>query len=85
MTTNVYETTVSMLKDMPENDLMVIKEFVTRLSSKSEIRQEMYNPYKPLAREEIIEQLSIAKKHADEGKVMDAYEVSSSIRKKYGL
>ena len=85
MTTNVYESTVSMLKEMPENDLMVVREFIKRLVSKGEVRNEMYNPYKPFTREEVIEQLTIARKHADEGKIMEAYEASSNIRKKYGL
>lgn len=43
------------------------------------------NPYKPLIREEIIEQLAIARQHADEGKTMDAHKASSNIREKYGL
>ena len=47
--------------------------------------KEMYNPYKPLTREEIIEQLSIARKHADEGQVLDAHQVSANVREKYGL
>ena len=43
------------------------------------------NPYKPLTREEIIEQLAIARQHADVGKTMDAHKASSNIREKYGL
>lgn len=85
MITNIYESTVSMLKGIPENDLMVVREFIGRLASKAETKKEMYNPYKPLAREEIIEQLAIARKHADDGMVIEAHEASSNIRKKYGL
>ena len=44
-----------------------------------------YDPYRPLAREEIIERLTAARKHAEEGKVMEAHRVSSDIRAKYGL
>ena len=85
MTKNVYESTVSMLRGMPDNDLMVVREFVKRLVSKADAKKEMYNPYKPLTREEIIEQLATARKHAEAGQVMDAHEASSNIRKKYGL
>ena len=85
MTKNVYESTVSMLRGMPDNDLMVVREFINRLASKADIKKEMYNPYKPLTREEIIEQLATARKHADAGLVMDAHEASSNIREKYGL
>ena len=80
-----YDATVSLMKDMTESDLLVIKEFVKRLSSKADIRKELYNPYKPLTREEILEQLAIAKMHAEEGRVMDAHEASENVRAKYGL
>ncbi|SEA91029.1 hypothetical protein SAMN05216349_1515 [Oribacterium sp. KHPX15] len=49
------------------------------------LRKEMYNPYKPLTREEVIEQLAIAKKHADEGRVMEGHRASANIREKYGF
>ena len=48
--------------------------------SKTEHRRELYNLYKPLTREEILEQLAIARKHAEEGRVVDAHEASNSIR-----
>ncbi|MBR3307220.1 MAG: hypothetical protein IKI75_08215 [Lachnospiraceae bacterium] len=48
--------------------------------SETEHRRELYNPYKPLTREEILEQLAIAGKHAEEGLVLDAHEASNSIR-----
>ncbi len=37
-----YEATVSMIQNLPEADLLVINEFVKRLSSKEEIRKERY-------------------------------------------
>ena len=85
MTTSVYESTVLKMRGLEDTDLLVVCEFIDRLSSKNKIRKEMYNPYKPLTREEIIEQLSIAKRHADEGKVMEAHQASENVRKKYGL
>ena len=85
MATSVYESTVSMMKGMEDTDLLIVKEFINRLASKEQIKKEMYNPYKPLTREEIIEQLSAARKQADEGRVMDAHTVSANIREKYGL
>ena len=48
-------------------------------------RKELYNPIGLYTREEIIEQLEIARKHAYEGKVMDAKQASFNIREKYGL
>ena len=80
-----YEATVSMIQNLPEADLLVINEFVKRLSSKEEVRKERYNPFKHLTREEIVEQLAIARKNAEEGHVMKAHQASSNIREKYGL
>ena len=48
-------------------------------------RKELYNPIELYTREEIIEQLEIARKHVYEGKVMDAKQASFNIREKYGL
>ena len=80
-----YEATVSMIQNLPEADLLVINEFVKRLSSKEEIRKERYNPFKHLTREEVVEQLAIARKNAEDGHVMEARQASDNIRAKYGL
>ena len=80
-----YEATGSMMQNLPEADLLVINEFVKRLSSKEEIWKERYNPYKHFTREEIVEQLAIARKNAEEGHVMEAHQASANIREKYGL
>jgi hypothetical protein len=85
MEMSTYEATVSMIRDLPDNELLLVKEFIKRITSKNEIRKEMYNPYKPLTREEVIEQLATAKKHADEGRVMEGHRASANIREKYGL
>lgn len=74
-----------MMNNLPDNDLLLVKEFANRLIHKNEIKRKMYNPYKPLTREEIIEQLNLAKKNADNGKIIDAQVVSNNIRSKYGL
>lgn len=43
------------------------------------------NPFKHLTREEIVEQLAIARKNAEEGQVMEAHQASDNIKAKYGL
>lgn len=82
---STYEATISLIKGLSENDLLVVKEFVKRLTSKSEIIRETNNPFHPMTREEIIEQLSIAHEHADKGMIMEAHKASAIIRDKYGL
>ena len=52
---STYEETISLMKGLSENDLLLVKEFVKRLTSKSEIREESMNPFHPMTREKIIE------------------------------
>ena len=85
MNTSTYESTVSMMSGLNDADLLLIKEFIIHISSKEKFRQELYNPYKPMTREEIIEQLAMARKNADEGKVVEGHQASANIREKYGL
>ena len=82
---STYDYTASIMKTLPEEDLLIVREFISRLLRKKEIKAEVYNPYKPLTREEVIEQLRIAESHADAGMVMEAQEASYNIRGKYGL
>ena len=49
------------------------------------VTEEKINPFKHLTREEIVEQLAIARKNAEEGQVMEAHKASDNIRAKYGL
>lgn len=82
---STYEATISLIKGLSENDLLVVREFVKRLTSKTEITRETNNPFHPMTREEIIEQLAIAHEHADKGMIMEAHKASENIRGKYGL
>lgn len=82
---STYEATISLMQGLSENDLLVVKEFVKRLTSKSEMKKETLDPFRPMTREEIIEQLSIAHEHADKGMIMAAHTASDNIREKYGL
>ncbi|MBQ6504126.1 MAG: hypothetical protein IJI57_09470 [Flexilinea sp.] len=82
---STYEATISMMKNLPENDILLVKEFVSRLLTKSSEQKIASDPFKPLTREEIIEQLVIAQTHAKEGKTIEAHSASDLIRSKYGL
>lgn len=60
-------------------------QYLKKLLSNLEDRVERYNPFTALSREEIIQQLALARKHAEEGKVKDAHQASANVRTKYGL
>ena len=76
---STLETTVSMMKNLPEKDLLKIQAFVRLFLS------EAPNPFEPMSEEEIYLQLEQSRKHAEEGRLKDAIQVSASVREKYGL
>lgn len=76
---STLEATVSMMKQLPERDLLKIQAFVRLFFP------EDFNPFAPLTEEEIYAQLERSRKHAEEGKLKDARQVSANVRAKYGL
>ena len=54
-------------------------------SSNAKRRKKACDPFIGLSREEIIEQLSDARFHADKGMVLDAHRASGNVREKYGI
>ena len=85
MSAKTLESIQPMMMQLSEGDLIKVKEYLKKLLFYSEERVERYNPYTHLSREEIIQQLAVARKHAKEGKVMDAHQASANVRAKYGL
>ena len=81
----IYKDTMAMMSGLSDNELLLIKEFIIRLGKRKEVREDSYNPYKPLTREEIIERLAVSRKHAENGRVMSAHKASENVREKYGL
>lgn len=61
------------------------KKFIVYPCCYTVLHGETNNPFHPMTREEIIEQLSIAHEHADKGMIMEAHKASANIRDKYGL
>lgn len=76
---STLEETVSMMKQLPENDLLKIQAFVRLFFPDSS------NPFVPLTEEEIYSQLARSRKHAEDGNLKDARQISSNVREKYGL
>lgn len=76
---STLDATVSMLKQLSEQDLLKIQAFVRLFFPDSS------NPFAPLTEEEIYAQLERSRKHAEEGRLKDAKQVSANVRAKYGL
>lgn len=78
---STLEATVSMLRSLPEAELLTIHDFTRRLY----IKQNKDVELKVMTEEEILDKLDTSRKHADEGRVMDADVAVSKLREKYGL
>ena len=71
-----FESTVAMMRQLPEEDLLVIQSLVRRL---------VKSPIQPLTEEEFFERLETARRHADEGKLRPASQAIEAMRQRYGL
>lgn len=74
------ETTISMLKNMSESDVLKVKSYVTSIfEHKTEC------PLRFLTKDEILGQLSVSRQQATSGKFQEALAVHESITEKYGI
>ncbi len=77
---STLEKTVSMVEQLPEADLQFI--FVT---AKALLDNHTNSPFKPLSREQILEDLSVSRKQMDEGQYSSIKDTLASFRREYGL
>ena len=82
---STLEATVSLLKNLPENDLIKIKAYIGRIINNKNDQKDSYNPFITLSREEVFEQLESSRKRTEKGFVMAAKQASAIVRDKYGL
>lgn len=75
------EATVSMLQELPESELLTIHDMARRFYMK----QTVQNPLEPMTEQQMFDKLAVSRKHAEEGRVMDADVAISKIKEKYGL
>ena len=75
------ESTVSVLRTLPESKLMIIQNLARQFAQQPTIE----NPYKPMSRDEILAELAASSEDIKQGKVYSAEESVSLIRDKYGL
>ena len=78
---STLDATVFMLKALPESELLTIYNLTRRFYMK----QDKEAKRDPMTEQQMLDKLDLARKHASEGKVMDADEAVSKLREKYGL
>ena len=78
---DVLENAISMMKVLPEADLIKIQEFISKL-----FRQRVAEcPFPAKSREEIYKDLEISRQQAAEGQCQEMGQALEEIRVKYGL
>lgn len=78
---STLEATVSMLKTLPETDLLTIYDLTRKFYIKNNKGAEL----NAMTEAQILERLDSSRKQASEGRVIDADVAVSKLRKKYGL
>jgi len=76
---STLEQTVSMLEALPEEDLKAIHDITYRFYIHAR------NPFAPLTKKQILQDLAISREQAANGEFMDFDDAIREIREKYGL
>ena len=78
---SIYESTVSLLKELSEEELTAIHDLAVRYSD----RKNTSNPFQPMTEEEMLASLAQAREDSAQGRRMDASLASAKLRGKYAL
>lgn len=85
---NTIENTVSMMKTLPETDLLEIQSFTRKLFQRRESKKadEAVRKFlKPMSREDIMKNIEIAEQEIADGKYRSADEVFNELEHRYKL
>ena len=85
---NTLQNTISIMKTLPEADLVKIHDFTKKLSKRHELEavdEAVGRFLPPKSREDIYRDLEISRQQAAEGKCQEMGEALAEIRAKYGL
>ena len=85
---STLQNTISMMKSLPEADLIKIQDFTKKLSKRHELEtadEAVGRFLPPKSREDIYRDLEISRQQVAEGKCQEMGEALAEIRAKYGL
>ena len=75
---STFDTTVTMLNDLNEDELLSIQWIILRM-------KDMQGLFQPKSKEEVLERLDESKRQADNGMGKNADVYIAELRKRYGL
>lgn len=85
---STLQNTISMMKTLPEADLLKIQDFIKNLSRRHELEaadETVGRFLPPKSREDIYRDLEISRQQAAEGKYQEAGEFLAELRAEYGI
>lgn len=85
---STLENTVSMMKTLPERDLLEIQSFTRKIFQRheSETADDAVGKFlKPMSREDFYRELEISRRQAAEGKYAEMGQALAEIRERYGI
>ncbi len=85
---STLQNTISMMKTLPEADLIKIQDFTKKLSKRHELEsadEAVGRFLPPKSREDIYRDLEISRQQATEGKYQEAGEFLAELRAEYGI
>lgn len=85
---STLQNTISMMKSLPEADLIKIQDFTKKLFNRHELEaadEAVGRFLTPKSREDIYRDLEISRQQVAEGKCQEMGEALAEIRAKYGL
>ncbi len=85
---STLQNTISMMKTLPEADLIKIQDFMKELSKRHELEsadEAVGRFLPPKSREDIYRDLEISRQQAAEGKYQEAGEFLAELRAEYGI
>lgn len=85
---STFENTVSMMKALPEADLLEIQSFTRKIFQlrESEAADKAVGTFlKPMSREDFMQDIAIAEQEIADGKYRPADEVFNELERRYGL
>ena len=85
---NTLENTISMLKTLPETDLLEIQNFTRKLSKRHELEAAdgaVGKFLQPMSREDFMQDVETAEQEIADGKYSSAEEVFNGLEQRYGI
>ena len=76
---STLESTISMLRVMPEADVRVIFEMTKKLFN------DQASPYAPVSKKQILQDLDVSSRQIERGHTKEAAEAIQELKMKYGL